>query len=63
MSPHGSVFDRLRRNMAFRVEITRSAEADLEELYVWVVKRAPRPFSDRQSAGSSLWERTEAAAL
>jgi plasmid stabilization system protein ParE len=27
--------------MAFRVEIARSAE-DLEELYVWVVARAPQ---------------------
>ena len=27
--------------MAYRVEITRRAEADLEELYLWVVERAP----------------------
>lgn len=27
--------------MAYRVEIARSAEADLEELYLWVVARAP----------------------
>jgi toxin ParE1/3/4 len=28
--------------MAYRVEIARHAEADLEELYLWVVARAPR---------------------
>jgi plasmid stabilization system protein ParE len=28
--------------MAYRVEITRRAESDLEELYLWVVERAPR---------------------
>jgi plasmid stabilization system protein ParE len=28
--------------MAYRVEITRRAEADLEELYLWVVDRAPQ---------------------
>lgn len=28
--------------MAFRVEITRRAESDLEELYLWVVERAPQ---------------------
>ena len=27
--------------MAYRVEIARRAEADLEELYLWVVERAP----------------------
>ena len=27
--------------MAYRVELTRGAEADLEELYLWVVERAP----------------------
>lgn len=27
--------------MAYRVEIARNAEADLEELYLWVVARAP----------------------
>jgi toxin ParE1/3/4 len=27
--------------MAYRVEITRNAAADLEELYLWVVARAP----------------------
>ena len=27
--------------MVYRVEITRRAEADLEELYLWVVDRAP----------------------
>jgi plasmid stabilization system protein ParE len=28
--------------MAYRVEITRRAEGDLEELYLWVVDRAPQ---------------------
>lgn len=28
--------------MAYRVEIARRAEADLEELYRWVVERAPQ---------------------
>jgi plasmid stabilization system protein ParE len=27
--------------MAYRVEIAASAEAQLEELYLWVVERAP----------------------
>ncbi len=29
-------------SMAYRVEISRNAEADLEELYLWVVARAPQ---------------------
>jgi plasmid stabilization system protein ParE len=28
--------------MAYRVEIARRAEADLEELYLWVVERTPQ---------------------
>jgi plasmid stabilization system protein ParE len=28
--------------MAFRVELARRAESDLEELYLWVVERAPQ---------------------
>ena len=28
--------------MAYRVEVAKNAEADLEELYVWVVARAPQ---------------------
>lgn len=28
--------------MAYRVEITRNAEVELEELYLWVVARAPQ---------------------
>jgi plasmid stabilization system protein ParE len=28
--------------MAYRVEIARNAEAELEELYLWAVERAPR---------------------
>ena len=27
--------------MAYRVEVAKSAEAELEELYLWVVERAP----------------------
>jgi toxin ParE1/3/4 len=27
--------------MAYRVELARSAEAELEEVYLWVVERAP----------------------
>jgi plasmid stabilization system protein ParE len=27
--------------MAYRVELTRNAEAELEELYLWVTERAP----------------------
>jgi plasmid stabilization system protein ParE len=28
--------------MAYRVEIAKNAEAELEELYLWVVARAPQ---------------------
>ena len=28
--------------MPYRVEIARTAEADLEQLYLWVVERAPK---------------------
>lgn len=28
--------------MAYRVEITRNAEVELEQLYLWVVERAPQ---------------------
>lgn len=28
--------------MAYRVEISRNAEVDLEELYLWVIARAPQ---------------------
>jgi hypothetical protein len=28
--------------MAYRVEIARNAEAELEELYLWVTARAPQ---------------------
>lgn len=28
--------------MAYRVEVVRSAEGDLQELYLWVVAQAPR---------------------
>jgi len=29
--------------MAYRVEIAKTAETQLEELYLWVVERAPQP--------------------
>ncbi len=29
--------------MVYRVEVTKNAEAELEELYRWVVQRAPNP--------------------
>jgi plasmid stabilization system protein ParE len=32
--------------MAFRVEITKAAEVQLEELYLWVVPQAPRQGAD-----------------
>jgi len=41
--------------MAFRVEIGKSAEAQLEELYLWVVERAPR--------GAAWFNRLEQAIL
>jgi plasmid stabilization system protein ParE len=44
--------------MAYRVEIARNAEADLEELYQWVVARAPgqgvRWFNGLEKAVLSL---------
>jgi hypothetical protein len=40
--PARQVFQRFAGSMAFRVEIARSAEADLEELHVWLVARAPQ---------------------
>jgi plasmid stabilization system protein ParE len=46
--------------MAYRVEIARSAVADLEELYLWVVARAPhqgaRWFNGLERAVLSLAE-------
>jgi hypothetical protein len=33
-------------SMAYRVEISRRAEADLEQLYLWVVERAPQEGAD-----------------
>jgi len=49
--------------MAFRVEITRSAEAELEELYLWVVERAPQQgaawFNGLERAVLSLHEHPE----
>ena len=44
--------------MAYRAEIARRAEADLEELYLWVVERAPqqgaRWFNSLEGAVLSL---------
>ena len=46
--------------MAYRVEIARNAEAELEELYLWVVERAPRQgerwFNGLEGAVLSLSE-------
>ncbi len=42
--------------MAYRVEIAKSAEAQLEELYLWVVERAP-------SQGTAWFNRLEKAIL
>ncbi len=46
--------------MAYRVEIARSAEADLEALYLWVVARAPHQgatwFNGLERAVLSLHE-------
>jgi plasmid stabilization system protein ParE len=49
--------------MAFRVELTKSAEADLEALYLWVVERAPAQgaawFNGLESAIQSLDQHPE----
>lgn len=42
--------------MRFRVEIARSAEADLEQLYLWVIERAPHQ-------GPTWFNRLESAIL
>lgn len=42
--------------MAYRVEIARNAEAELEELYLWVVARAPQQ-------GAKWFNRLEQAVL
>lgn len=42
--------------MAFRVELTKSAEADLEALYLWVKDRAPHQ-------GAAWFNRLEQAIL
>ncbi len=42
--------------MAYRVEIAKGAEAQLEELYVWVVQRAP-------TQGAAWFNRLERAML
>ena len=36
--------------MAYRVEIARNVEAELEELYLWVVERAPQQGAAAQSS-------------
>ena len=40
--PARQVFDRLRPQACHTALISRDAEAELEELYLWVVGRAPR---------------------
>ena len=42
--------------MAYRVELAKSAEAQLEELYLWVIERAP-------SQGSAWFNGLEGAIL
>jgi toxin ParE1/3/4 len=42
--------------MAYRVEIARNAEVDLEQLYLWVVERAPQQ-------GAAWFNRLESAIL
>ena len=42
--------------MSYRVEIAKSAEAQLEELYLWVIKRAP-------SQGTAWFNRLEQVIL
>ncbi len=53
--------------MAYRVEIARHAEADLEELYLWVVERAPhqgaRWFNGLERAVLSLDQHALAGGL
>ena len=49
--------------MAYRVDLARSAEAELEELYLWVVQRAPQQgaawFNGLERAVLSLDEHPE----
>ena len=44
--------------MAYRVEIAKNAEVELEQLYLWVVERAPHQgakwFNGLEQAGLSL---------
>ena len=42
--------------MAYRVELAKNAEAELEELFLWVVERAPRQ-------GAAWFNRLERAVL
>jgi plasmid stabilization system protein ParE len=46
--------------MAYHVEIAQNAEAEFEELYLWVVERAPhqgaRWFNGLEEAVVSLWD-------
>jgi hypothetical protein len=41
-SRRGRFFRGSAASIGYRVEIARNAEADLEELYLWVVARAPQ---------------------
>jgi plasmid stabilization system protein ParE len=53
--------------MAFRVELTKSAEADLEALYLWVTGRAPHQgaawFNGLEEAMLSLDQHPERCPL
>ena len=53
--------------MAYRVDIARSAEAELEELYLWVVERAPQQgtvwFNGLEQAILSLDRHPERCAI
>ena len=59
--PARDVFNRCAGSMAFRVELAKGAEADLEALYLWVVERAPHQFGEDRvfalpdSRQSSVW--------
>ena len=48
--PARQVFDRLRRKHGIPVEIARNAEAELEELYLWVVE----PLRSKVQPGSTV---------
>lgn len=53
--------------MAYRVEIAKNAEAELEELYLWVVGRAPQQgaawFNDLERAILALDQHPDRCAI